>query len=149
MRDRIPVYAHQKPCWDALIDYLESLEDDSPPDSSAPALFAEYFGDCDVPKPSDHNMLQLLQHYRAGGERPTYHLIADRTRFDPYEIAQRVHVDKADKVALIKESFSSSLIQAIYPSRREYVAAVDQALYDLDFPEDAAAPSSARDSDLC
>jgi superfamily II DNA or RNA helicase len=138
-RERIPVYAHQQPCWDALIDYLESLDDDWLTDSSAPALFSEYFGDCDPPKPSDHNVLQLLEHYRAGGEKPSYHPIADRTRFDPYEIAQQVHEDKADKFALIEESYSSSLIQAIYPSRREYVAAVDQALYDLQYPKDAAA----------
>jgi len=138
-RQRIHVYAHQKACWDALIDYLESSEDKALLDSSGPILFSAYFGDCDAPKPSDHSVEQLLEHYRAGGEKPIYHDMADRTQFDPYEVARRVHVDKADKFALIEESFSSSLVKAIYGSRRDYVAAIDQALYDLQYPDEVAA----------
>ncbi len=130
----IHVYEHQKACWDALIAYLDLSEVETRADTSVPALFSAYFGDCDAPQPSDHSVEQLLEHYRAGGEKPLYHDMADRKRVDPHEVARRLYVDKEDRITIIEECYKSPLVQLIYPEHSDYVAAVDRAIYDLQYP---------------
>ena len=61
---------------------------------------------------------------------------------DPYEVARRIQVENLDTIArksLIEECFSSSLIKAIYRTRRDYATAVEQALEDLLYPDEITA----------
>jgi hypothetical protein len=132
-RELIHVYEHQKPCWEALILQLESNADWS--SEALESFRAEYFGDCDVPQPSEYAFTRMCNHFQSGGETPTYTEYSERRRFDPAEVARRIHSEKADKFSLTEECYQSPLVQAIYPTHREYVSAVDQALYDLQYPD--------------
>ena len=139
VRHHIDVYAHQRPCWDALLRHLEEMPKQKLQAASADALFAEYFHDCDPPAPGSHQIGLVLQHYLHGGEPAEYHSLEGRKECDPYEIAQHIFDQDLGRSARrqLVEGAYGSLAKAIYPALRDYNTAVDDALHELEHPEDA------------
>jgi len=146
LRAPIAMYQHQRPCWDALVAHLWGLDPHSLEEANVDALYDEFFADCDVPAPSQHLVGMVVQHRARGGARPEYHDLAARRECDPHEVAKRIHdgdLGHRKKTDLIERSYDAALARAIYPTLREYHAAVEDALYELDYPDEATRPVRA------
>ena len=131
----IPVYKHQQLWWDALLKHLDglSLRPQSLESTTREALFDTYFADCDTPRPGDHDIGKILEHYRAGGSRPEYHDLPARAQCDPYELAEIItskDMGPRDKGQLVAERYKIGYAKAIYPTLRHFDAAVNDALYE-------------------
>lgn len=153
----LPVYDHQRNCWQALINYLYSSAppdntDDMPTEPRTLAetedqLYEDFFGDCDVPQVSQRLVGLLLGYYRAGGSRPDYHDFADRSRADPVKIAAEVmaqDLGEIAKAALIASRHELPLARAIYPELRVFHAAVNDAIYELTHCDEAEGEPKAE-----
>ena len=139
LRHHIDVYAHQRPCWDALVNYLEGQATNKLEGLTVDALFEEFFADCDAPAPGTHHVGLVLQHHLHGGERPSYHELEGRKQCDPYEVARQVFnqdLGRSARRELVENAYGS-LAKAIYPALRNYNNAIDDALHELEHPEDA------------
>jgi len=135
----IAFYAHQRPCFEALLQYLKAADPVTLRTVDSEALHQEFFGDCDVPKPSTHHTGMLVQHFARGGEAPEFHDLKGRQQCDPYQVAQAIsdrNLGRKEQRDLIDSSYNS-LAKAIYPELREYQAAIDGALYELEHPGEA------------
>lgn len=135
----IAVYEHQQPCWQALIAYLSQLEMSARQRVKPDMLYDEFFGDCDRPVPSNHHVGTVVEHFVRGGDDPEYHDLAGRKICDPYEVASKIHTEdlgRRQMTELVGQSYTS-LAKAIYPNLREYQAAIDDALFEIDHPEEA------------
>jgi superfamily II DNA or RNA helicase len=135
----ISIYEHQQPCWEALIGHLWSLTCRGNLPVSFDKTYDEYFSDCDHPWPSEFDVRKLVEHWRAGGERPEYNVLEERNECDPFQVASKIYTENltnADQRALVKARYTE-LAKAIYPSLRGFQAAVDDALFELENPEEA------------
>jgi superfamily II DNA or RNA helicase len=135
----IAVYEHQRPSWNALLAHLSAMGSAELAGLSEAAEFDQFFYDCDSPKPALHEVRQMLEHFRAGGERPEYHAYPERSLCDPYNVASEIWTaDLGErKKGELLEQRHTALARAIYPTLREYRSAVEDALYELAHPEDA------------
>ncbi len=139
IRQLIPVYEHQKPCWDAMLKYLAPKSGEELEKIDVTELYEEYFFDCDVPKPSLDKVFQMLEHLISGNE-PEYQEYEERKQSDPYELARQIHTKdlrRSEEEALLAAAFENSLAKCIYPSYREFTGAVNDALYELKNPDEA------------
>ncbi len=137
-RHTIPVYEHQAPSWEALIGALYGTERASA-DHDPERLFDEYFGDCDEPNTSLLDVEALFGHWAFGAERPTRIAFEARRDCDPHEVASLIRArDLGDRArtALVEERYTS-LARAIYPTKRDYWSAVEDALHELRYPDDS------------
>jgi superfamily II DNA or RNA helicase len=132
----IAVYEHQLPSWNALLAQLSAMGPAELAAASEAAELDQFFYDCDSPKPALHEVRQMLEHFRAGGERPEYHAYAERSLCDPYEVAREIwtaDLGERKKGELLEQRYTP-LARAIYPTLREYRGAVEDALYELAHP---------------
>ena len=133
----IAVYEHLAPSWEALLDalYAEDLD----PEADPAALYEEFFGDCDEPNASPRDCEILVDHRRLGGERPRHQDLAARKECDPYELAAIIHerdLGPSAQKTLLEERYTS-LASAIYPTMRDYRSAIDDAIHELNYPDDS------------
>jgi hypothetical protein len=145
VRAPIAIYQHQRPCWDALVAHLGSLHGYALEGTSVETLYDEFFADCDMPAPSHHLVGMLVQHLACGGITPEYHDLAGRRACDPHEVAKCIHggnLGYNDVRNLIEHAYTG-LACAIYPTLREYRVAVEDALYELDHPNESTRPVRA------
>ena len=136
----IPVHNHDKPCWDALIGYLSTLTPRQAEGLNPEGVYEEFFGDCDIPRPSEGLVEQLIAHRMADGDEPEWQDFAARSRIDPADIAREIleaNYGPRESQAIVEERYSSALAQAVYPDLREFVMAVDEAVWDLMNPDQA------------
>lgn len=143
-RKTLAVYEHQRPCWEELMDHLEQLSREQLEAVEPEHAFDYAFSDCDIPKPSDYEVEEVVRHFQMGGERPEYSAWLERDRCDPSGVATAIwqqDLGERARIALIDQSYSS-LAQAIYPNPREYHDAVNDALFGLSHPGEA--PSQPR-----
>jgi len=139
VRRVIPVYEHQASCWEALINMLESSPTEELSGAQDATLFDDFFQDCEFPIPSVHEIEMVLEHYRYGGGRPEYHELIERQACDPVTLARQIYdedLGERAKSAFLDRQYTS-LARAIYPNMREFRAAVEDALYELQHPEEA------------
>lgn len=140
VRQVIPVYAHQLPCWEAFFTALWSRPRDSLDEGAVASLERQYFGDCDTPLPSQQDILRAAAHRREGGERPSHTAFEARAESDPEEIARRIHAQDLTRSAqrsLIESRYERALSKGIYATFREFEAAVGDALHELEHPEES------------
>ena len=146
IRVPISVYEHQRPCYDALVGCLKSRKADSGLEE-LDALYEEFFGDCDSPAPSRHHVGMIVEHFAQGGEDPEYHPLSNRKQCDPHEVARCIVQEELGYRGtrqLVESTYSdSSLAKAIYPNPREYQAAIDDALWEIDHPDEATQRAKA------
>ncbi|MBD2261192.1 DEAD/DEAH box helicase [Pseudanabaena sp. FACHB-2040] len=148
----VSTYEHQELYWNELLEHLwqldaeqvaqlrQSLEttDKSKLDDLLKASFDEFFFDCDHPWPSLHDIHRVLIHRCAGCEQPQFHPLIERDQCDPYKLADKIweqQLGPRDKSALVEDSYTK-LARAIYPDLRSFRAAVEDALYEIQYPED-------------
>ena len=136
LRHPIPVYEHQLPSWEALLDALWSGD---PAPVAASMHFDAWFADCEDPLPALRDIDLTLDHLEQGGERPVFTPLEERRTADPYEIAREIRdADLGERArrGLVEQSYGA-LARAIYPSLPDFDAAIDQALRHLRFPEES------------
>ncbi|MFV8752861.1 DEAD/DEAH box helicase [Nannocystaceae bacterium ST9] len=137
IRRTISVYQHQLPCWEAMLDDLYRRTTRG--DIGKRAEYDEFFGDCDDPRASFIDCESMIEHWRAGGDRPKHFPLEARERCDPYEVAKLIleqDLGERGRVALMEQRYSP-LAQAIYPSAREYRSAIEDALHEASCPDDS------------
>lgn len=81
----------------------------------------------------------LFGHWALGGERPVHIALDARTECDPNAVAERIWTrDLGDRARteLVERSYTP-LARAIYPERRDYWTAIDDALHELRYPDDS------------
>jgi hypothetical protein len=135
----ISVYAHQRVCWDALIAHLSALSADQRAATDTLALYTSFFADCEAPAPSQHQVGLVVEHFRRGGDKPEFHDLEGRSVCDPYKVAAQIHekdLGRRETSQLIEQSYTS-LAKAIYPDLRRFQTAVEDALFELEHPEEA------------
>lgn len=128
----IAVYEHQHSSWEALLKDLWARTQVALATMQADTPFDEFFCDSDYPLPSQHDVQKVIEHRLAGGDCPEYNDLADREACDPYCIASRIFEDDLGAKAqnTLTEERYTVLAQAIYPSLRDFRAAIDDALYE-------------------
>ncbi len=134
----IAVYEHQRPSWDACCEHLARLDREALEKTELQDLIDEFFVDCDEPQPSSFEVHQLLEHFLAGGGRPEFKEMEERRQCDPYELADHIwtsDLGERAKAELLQQRYTS-LAKAIYPSLREFRAAVEDALHEKLHPEE-------------
>jgi superfamily II DNA or RNA helicase len=136
----IPVHNHDKPCWDALVGYLKTLTPSQAESLNPEEAYEEFFGDCDIPRPAEGLVEQMIAHRAADGEEPEWQDFEARSRIDPAEVAREIveaNYGPRESQAIVEERYSSALAQAVYPDLREFKMAVDEAVWDLMNPDQA------------
>ena len=133
----IPVYEHQVPCIEALLDdlYRRSIRGRI----NLETQYLEYFGDCDHPKLPERDFEAMVGHWLDGGDRPLHNALVERTRCDPHVVAQQIRdsdLGERARTALVGESYTS-LAKTIYPTLRDYSSAIEDALHELRFPSES------------
>lgn len=139
VRQTIALYEHQAPLWEAFFSALYEMTPEQLAAADVDELFETYFADCDVPAPSSEKIHEALEHARAGGERPAYRELAERKQCDPHELAQIIHdgdLGERRRQELLKERYTP-LAKAIFPTHRDFQNAVNDALYEIQHPDDA------------
>lgn len=139
VRQTIAVYQHQLPCWEQLFKVLYSLSAERLERASAEALFDEFFSDCDSPAPGTEQLRAALEHVRARGERPTFRPLKEREQCDPAALARIISdedLGERRRQQLLDERYTP-LARVVYPTSRAFQSAVNDALYELEHPDEA------------
>ncbi|MBW4579589.1 MAG: DEAD/DEAH box helicase [Tildeniella nuda ZEHNDER 1965/U140] len=133
----IAVYEHQHSSWEALLKYLWTLPQAALETMPADTAFDEFFWDSDYPLPSQHDVQKVIAHRLAGGDYPEYNDLAEREACDPYRLANQIfEADLGAKAQnTLTEDRYTALAQAIYPSLRDFRAAIEDALYERQHPD--------------
>ena len=134
----IPVYRHQKPCWDALFDGLRRGAVQEPEH-----LYNEFFGDCDEPPVSPADVAEMVSTYAVTHEIPEYHSFDARNQCDPDIIAAQISdqdLGERARADLIAKAYVSRFAQTVFRSQRELAEAVNQALLDKQDPQSSTRP---------
>jgi len=82
---------------------------------------------------------EVLEHLRAGGEIPIFRAYEEREACDPHALARKIIDERLDaraKLQLLAERYTP-LAQAIYPSKRGFAAAVEDATQEILEPDSA------------
>lgn len=145
LRHIVPVFEHQQPCWDALLDALMVATPAARARLDVAHASDEYFGDCDLPKPSEIDIGRVLDFVRSTGTRPEYHGLEQRRDCDPHELAKVIHEKdlRARETDELLQRRYGDLAKAIYPSLRDFKSAVDDALHELQHPGEATTVAKA------
>jgi hypothetical protein len=136
----VAVYEHQQSCWEAAIVRLEQLSDAGLAELSAEKLRTDLFAACEAPLPTPRDLERLLAHFRAGPGRPVRYSREDRRACEPRTLAALIVGDdlgERDRSELVEKRYTP-LARALYPTMRDYRAAVDDAAYQLQHPDEAA-----------
>ncbi len=139
------VLAHQKDCWDYLINKLwknssfttgtvvyvgaDSSISKHRSATNVDALYKDAFGDCEDPKPSEYNFHKLIQYYNAGEDMPEYIEYSARDKADPEKIAAEIIKDdltESRQNELIAKRYELPLAKAIYSSLDDYQDAINK-----------------------
>lgn len=140
------VFEHQVACWQA---FFEALYVEPAPAISARTLdgmvddwYDEWFGDCDTPVVTKRDVEIALVHRAFGGERPRLTLLEERDVCDPMTVAKVVldeDLGERARTELLEERHTQ-LAQVIYPTPRAFRAAVDDAIWLIQHPDEQPSP---------
>lgn len=139
----IAVYEHQRTSYEKALDAIWRLSSNELAAADADELHAFWLGDCDPPAPATGDVLKLVEHRRAGGERPTFQVLEARAACDPSALAKKVYDDdlgEKKREALYLEAYRGPLARAIYPTLKHFRAAIDEAIFEISNPKDKRPP---------
>jgi hypothetical protein len=136
----VMIYSHQLRSWEGAIEHLERISAADRVTLDATALADRLFAGCDAPLPPRAARERLVEHFRRGGGRPVSFGLEHHQARQPRALAQRILEDDLGEIArtALVNGHYDRLVEAIYPTCREYRAAVDGALYDLQHTAEAA-----------
>jgi superfamily II DNA or RNA helicase len=134
----VPIYDHQVAFWQATIDHLGQLPADALANGDAKNLSADLFAKCKPPLPSPQAFDRLLEHFRSGHGRPVAYTPEARMASDPRTLARLIveeDMGEQDRTRLLEARYTP-LARAIFPTMRDFRAAVDNAAYVLQHPDE-------------
>jgi superfamily II DNA or RNA helicase len=137
----VAAYGHQRRGWERAIGHLAELSAADLAAADVAKLRGAFFADCGPPHPPARALSRLLDHFRDGGGPPAWYSAEQRQACDPRAVARRIaegDLGESARTRLLGERYTP-LAQAIYPTPREYRAAVDDALFALQQPGESAA----------
>jgi hypothetical protein len=132
------IYEHQRACWGSLIDHLDQLPAAELVNVDLESLRREFCADCEPPPPTQEVLGRLVGHYRAGLGRPVRYSREDRRVCDPRTLAGLIiqgDLGERGRSEMLERRYTP-LARAIYPTMREYRAAVDDAVYQIQHPDE-------------
>ncbi len=137
----IPVYAHQKPCWDALIARVRSGA--AGREVNVDNLEESYFGDCTPPAPCWGEISRVVEALRSGKNSLHYHDFSERNECDPMQLARRCwdqDLGERAKSELLRATWDKGFTKKIFPDVIAFERAVDDALAILRHPDEVDRP---------
>ena len=142
VRRVIHVYDHQRSCWTALFAHLKGLPKEGLAAVDAGALDAEFFADCEPPKPSSLDVDVVLERLRAGDALPEHIELSGRADCDPRQLAKLAREKdlRVREVNALLEQRHSPLARVIYPTMLEFRRAFDDAMLEIEHPGAMAPP---------
>jgi superfamily II DNA or RNA helicase len=140
----VPVYEHQMTCWNEFLSDAKARKWEL---SHSEALFLDYFGDCDLPRPSRHFVAAVLDYIQATGSSPVVEQFKVRSRVDPREIASGIweaQLSQSETARIIRQRYDEPLAKAIYATKQDFADAVKRALQALEEPDTCRQPRLAQ-----
>ncbi len=128
----IPVYEHQRTCWNAALTHVESNLDEALSDREE--LRDEFFFDCDTPRPATHHIDGVLTSTIRDGARPEFQPLRGREQCDPTKVAGEIWEDQLGPIEidrLLATRFEHGLTQAIFGSFEEFRDTIQAELNEL------------------
>lgn len=128
----VPVYEHQRTCWDALLSEVETIERDWAEEREE--LREEFFADCDTPRPSMHHIDGVVIATVRDQKRPNFFPLAGREQCDPVTIAANIWEDQLgplETARLLSSRFELPLTQAIFGIFEEFRDVVQKEINSL------------------
>jgi superfamily II DNA or RNA helicase len=128
----VPVYEHQRTCWNAVFDYL----DNRTTNVSIPlaTIREDYFFDCDTPRPASHDIDRVLSYTLREGRRPNFQSLSGREECDPTNIALKIWEDQLGPLEmdrLLVRRYDHPLSKAIFETFEEFRGIVQRELNNL------------------
>jgi superfamily II DNA or RNA helicase len=142
VRAVIHVYEHQLTCWQAFFAFLSHCDSADLEGIDIEGLDAEYFRDCEVPKPSTIDIATIVERVRKGDPLPEYVPLEGRALCDPRQLAAlaRQKDMRGTEVTALLNDRLSPLARVLYPSLVDFRRAFDDAMREIEFPETAPQP---------
>jgi hypothetical protein len=143
VRQVIHVLQHQRSSWEAFVKTLATATADARQRMTSERSFAEFFSDCAAPAPALYRIEEMLAHFGSDGEMPEYTSFAERNEVSPIAVARTIierDLGPNARSAELQRLYAKPLTRAVYPTLREYISAVDEAIYAIQHPMDAAPP---------
>lgn len=138
----IHVYEHQRPSWEAAIQYLSKTGSRHIGAAAAEEIESEYFFDCDAPAPPLLDINAVVERIKAGDAAPEYIPLAGRSLCDPRALAQHAKerdLRRSEQNSLLEERYSS-LARVVYPTMLDFRRSFDDALRELEHPSEVRPP---------
>lgn len=138
----VPVYQHQRNCWDAMLTDIEGSKVDN--GRTLEELRDEYFFDCDVPRPASHQIDAVVTATRRDGRRPEFQELEGRQQCDPIGIAQEIWERQYGPLQtdqLLTSRYSFPLTKAIFPSYEEFRDIVQKEVNSITLAKTGRRPS--------
>jgi hypothetical protein len=142
----IAIYGHQHAGWEAAVAHLGRLSADDLGAVDPATLLGQFFDDCEAPLPSPQALARLLGHFRGGAGHPASYGLEERMACDPGTLARLIVADDLGERArteLLVRRYTP-LARALYPTMRDYRAAVDDAVYMRNSPDKAPWAEAVR-----
>jgi superfamily II DNA or RNA helicase len=136
----VAIYSHQREGWTNALDFLDGLTVEDPAPFDVAALRSRFFSACVDPLPPTWALENLVAHYLGGNGRPRSYGPEERLACEPQTLALQIAEKDLGERARneLLASHYKPIAEAIYPTLRDYRAAVDDALYALEHPGEAA-----------
>ncbi len=131
-RTLVPVYEHQRTCWDALLSDIEidSRTEDRPMEE----IRDDYFSDCDIPRPASHHIDGVVCVTRRERRRPVFQSLSGRELCDPATVAEKIWEDQLgplETARLLASRYEFPLTKAIFGSFEEFRDIVQKEVNNL------------------
>jgi hypothetical protein len=128
----IPVYEHQRNCWDAVFDDIESGRSDE--SIQVESIRDDYFGDCDTPRPASHDIDRVIAYTQREKKRPLFQALEGRSECDPSNLATTIwerQLGPFEIDRMLARSHELPLAKAIFGTFEEFRDAVQREVNDL------------------
>lgn len=131
-RTLVPVYEHQRNCWNAVFDDIESGKSNE--NIPVESIREEYFGDCDTPRPASYDIDRVINYALQEKRRPRFQPLEGREECDPSRLATSIweqQLGPADIDRMLARTHEYPLTKAIFGTFEEFRDIVQRELNDL------------------
>lgn len=128
----VPVYDHQRTCWDAVFEEVESGKMSSL--TPIEDIREDYFFDCDSPRPASHDIDRVLSYSIREGRRPEFQALVGREECNPSQLAAIIwerQLGPFEIDQMLVRSHEHPLAKAIFGTFEEYRSIVQQEINSL------------------
>lgn len=146
IRQVVSIFEHQKPFWDELMAELQATPKARLVDAVGAERWDAIFADCDPPVPPQDEIDAMVRHFAAGADKPEYHAMEDREKYDPRRLAAEIKAHDLGPTAQrqLVESRHGGFARAVYPTAKDFHDAVQIALSNLMYEGDERPPATVN-----